>query len=130
MKLMLTAILMTLISQSAMATSYCYDYAQFALYDLEEMVVDCSSQYEDETGDKFSGVNGEDVKVIRKMHKKLMSWNPIAYSRRNLKQLTRIQMYIEDLKYSSNLGCTKEISKFFNDKVLKEVNEAIRYCGI
>lgn len=130
MKQLLTAILMTLISQSAFATSYCYDYAQFALYDLEEMVVDCSKQYQDETGKKFTGVNGEDVKVIRKMHRKLMSWNPIGYSRRNLKQLTKVQMYIQKLRYETKLECTKEITKFFNEKTIPEVNEAIRYCGI
>lgn len=120
----------TLFSLNSFATSYCYDYATFKLYKLEELIVECSAENFRTNSQEFDGIIGYNVSSIRRMNNKLMGWNPIGYRRRNHKALRALESYIEKTATSTDLNCMKGIVLYFEKVVKKEVNQAIRYCSL
>lgn len=119
-----------MISFNAFATSYCYDYADFKLIKLEEMLVKCSEDNLQVNSTEIDGVLGNDVAKIRAMSKKLTGWNPIGYKRRNLKALRKLEDYMDSIANSTDLKCMVGAQLYFAKVVSKEVKEAIRICSL
>jgi hypothetical protein len=128
-------IILALISLKTQATEYCYDRAVMSLEHLEKLIRVCSFQMSVMRGEGLPGVTDEysdtknaSVPLIQQSQKKLMTWNPVMFERRNRAQLSKLQDYIDSLETGPEFTCVNDIKNYFSEKTYFRVSEAIEVC--